>query len=340
MPETAESAVADGPPLLRVDHLSVEFATARGPVSAVRDVNFEMRRAEVLGLVGESGCGKSTVARSLVRVLPPTASVTAGKILFEGSDVQTLTPRALRRIRGSGIGIIFQDPLTGFDPLLTVGAQISETLRAHESLSRAAARKQTIELLRRVEIPAAESRYSAYPHELSGGMRQRAMIAMAISCRPRLLIADEPTTALDVTIQAQIVELLKKLRDELGMAILLVSHDLGLIASIADRVLVMYAGQTVEQGPAGAVLASPLHPYTDSLIRSVVRIDGARVSRLPSIPGAPPRLGRVVNVCPYGPRCKLHEPKCDARNPPLIALRPGRLVACDVVADRRRERNG
>jgi oligopeptide/dipeptide ABC transporter ATP-binding protein len=318
--------------LLRVQDLSVEFATSRGPVSAARNVTFEIRRGEVLGLVGESGCGKSTVARSLVRVLPPGASMIGGRVLFEGLDVRTLSPRALRRIRGSGIGIIFQDPLTGFDPLLTIGSQISETLRAHESLSRAEARSQTIELLRTVEIPAPERRYGAYPHELSGGMRQRAMIAMAISCRPRLLIADEPTTALDVTIQAQIVELLKRLQDELAMAILLVSHDLGLIASIADRVLVMYAGQTVEHGSAGGVLASPLHPYTESLIRSVVRIDGPRVSRLPSISGAPPRLGRVVNACPFGPRCKLHEAKCDLRNPPLAAVQPGRLVACDVVA--------
>ena len=300
-------------------------------MTAARDVSFDVEPGEVLGLVGESGCGKSTVARSLVRVLPRGARIVRGRIMFEGSDVLALPAKGLRRVRGPGMAIVFQDPLSAFDPVLTVGAQIAETLRAHESLRRSAAKQRAIDLLKMVEIPAAERRYRSYAHELSGGMRQRAMLAMAISCKPRLLIADEPTTALDVTIQAQMVELLKRLKSELGMAVLIVSHDLGLVAGIADRVLVMYAGQIVEAGPAENVLAAPFHPYTQSLLASVVRIDGTKVARLPSIAGTPPQLGRTVDYCPFGPRCRRHEPRCDEANPALERVRPGHLLACTVV---------
>jgi oligopeptide/dipeptide ABC transporter ATP-binding protein len=326
--------------LLDVSDLSVDFSTRSGHVSAVRGVSFSVRSGEVIGLVGESGCGKSTVARSLIQVLPRGGRVVAGRIMFEGRDVLGLSASALRRVRGPGMAIVFQDPLTAFDPLLTIGAQIAETVRAHEGVGNAAARARAVELLRLVEIPAPDARCRAYPHELSGGMRQRAMIAMAISCNPRLLIADEPTTALDVTIQAQMLELLSRLKSELEMAILIVSHDLGLVAGLADRVLVMYAGQVVEHGTVDDVLLSPVHPYTLGLIESVVRIDGARVARLPVIAGSPPRLSGAVGYCPFGPRCRLHERRCDEANPPLETIRPGHLVACSVVSSRRSAADG
>jgi oligopeptide transport system ATP-binding protein len=298
----------------------------------VNGVSFGIREGETLGLVGETGCGKSTVARALVGLLPPPGRVTAGTIDLAGVDLVSGSARELRRVRGNEVAMIFQDTLTALNPLMTVGAQIGEALRIHTRLRGAAARRRATELLDLVGLPDASARLSAYPHELSGGMRQRVMIALAISCSPRLLIADEPTTALDVTVQAQILDLLRQLRDELGMAILLISHDLGVMAGMADRVHVMYAGFIVEEGSVEDVLLAPRHPYTEGLIGSLAKIDMPRPRRLPSIPGATPTLFGAPRACPFRPRCPVAVARCESANPPLLPVAPGHTSACWVRA--------
>jgi peptide/nickel transport system ATP-binding protein len=323
-------------PLLDVRDLSVRFRSRHGPVTAVASASFRVADGEIVGLVGESGCGKTSVARAVVRVLARGSQV-GGQVRYQGTDVLTMSAPRLRAIRGPGIAMIFQDAMTAFNPVLRVGPQISQVLRAHTGLSRRGARERAIELLRQTGIPSPASRYDAYPHELSGGMRQRALIAMAISCNPRLLIADEPTTSLDVTIQAQILELILALKSELGMAVLVVSHDFGVVAGITDRVLVMYAGYVVEDGSAQDVLLAPAHPYSRNLIRSLVRMDTPVNARLRAIPGSPPRLAAAASSCPFAPRCEFRHDQCDAANPALfpVAEYPvagGHRAACWLTA--------
>jgi oligopeptide/dipeptide ABC transporter ATP-binding protein len=318
-------------PLLEVSDLTVTFQSRSGPVRAVSSASFSVERGQILGLVGESGCGKSTVARALVRLLPGGASV-SGQVRFDGRDLLDLPRQALIGVRGAGIAMVFQDPMTALNPLLTIGQQIVETLRAHGPISRAAARRRAVELLAMVGIPNPAGRLSAYPHQMSGGMRQRAMIAIAISVGPRLLIADEPTTALDVTIQAQVLELLLQLKRQLGMAVILVSHDLGVVAGTADRVQVMYAGYMVEAGTVDDVLLEPQHPYTRGLIDSLVPLDGPRSVRLRAIPGTPPTLRAAADRCPFAPRCDHRFEPCDRRNPGLVPVRAAHRVACWAVS--------
>jgi len=304
-------------PLLEITDLTVEFADSHhGTNMAVRDVSLDVARHETLGVVGESGSGKSVTMMSalgLTRRLG--ARVTGGRCVFDGIDLLTLSERELRRVRGSAIGVVFQDPMTSLNPSLTIGRQLAEPLVEHRDLSRADARRRALELLDLVRIPDAAARLAGYPHELSGGMRQRVMIAMALACDPALLIADEPTTALDVTVQAQIVELLGELRRERGMAVVLVSHDLGVIAGLADRVAVMYGGTVVEAGSAADVLGRPRHPYTLGLLRSYPRLDEPRADRLPVIPGAPPDPFARPDGCPFAPRCPFAHERCTTAPP-------------------------
>jgi len=306
--------------LLRVRDLRTYFVTERGSgtARAVDGVSFDLYAGETLGVVGESGCGKTTTALSLLRLItePPGHILPGSLIEFEGRNVLALPPRDLQALRGGEVAIIFQEPMTSLNPVLTVGAQIAETVIVHERASRRAARARTVELLQLVGIPDPAVRADAYPHELSGGMRQRVMIAMALACRPKILIADEPTTALDVTIQAQILELLDHLQDELGMAVLLVTHDLGVVAGAVDRVLVMYAGQVVEAAPTAELFSRPLHPYTEGLLASVPRLDTPR-RRLPSIPGQVPSATAWPGGCRFHPRCPYAWERCRAEDPGL-----------------------
>jgi peptide/nickel transport system ATP-binding protein len=314
--------------LLAIEHFHVQFPARGGVVHAVNDVSLSVDRGEVVGLVGESGSGKSTLALSIPRLLPRSA-VLNGTIVFDGQRLSDMKPGQLRALRGGAIGSIFQDPTAGLNPLMSVGAQIDEALNAHTSLSRRERRLRQRELLEIVGMPDAARHRAAYPHELSGGMRQRAMIAAAIACNPQLLIADEPTTALDVTLQAQILDLLARLRHELSMAIILVSHDLGVINELADRVHVMYAGRIVEEGSRDAVLARPTHPYTVALIGAIPQIDGERPAQLNAIAGAPPDLQEAVDECPFLPRCDLAIADCAARFPPLeLRDDDAHFVAC------------
>jgi oligopeptide/dipeptide ABC transporter ATP-binding protein len=309
------------PPLLRVEHLTTSFLTRAGTVRAVDDVSFDLGPGEALGIVGESGSGKSVLARSLLRLIPdPSRKMTGGSISLEGVELLDLSERELGKIRGSKMAIVFQDPLSSLNPTLTIGFQLSEGLILHQGLGRAAARTRAIELLDAVGIPDASSRASSYPFELSGGMRQRVMIAMAISCNPKLLIADEPTTALDVTTQAQIMELILRLRRTIGSALVLISHDLGLVAGVVDRVAVMYAGRVVEVGPVDVILKSPAHPYTLALLRSIPRLDRERPERLIAIHGAPPDPIRRPTGCSFHPRCPLAMEICRNETPQLEAL--------------------
>jgi len=281
-----------------------------------------------LGIVGESGSGKSVTALAIMGLLPkPPARLVAGSIRFGGDELTTLSESRMERIRGAGISMVFQEPMTSLNPVLTIGEQIMETLRAHESLSARAQRARALEMLDRVGIPSAAQRLGDYPHQLSGGQRQRAMIAMALACRPRLLIADEPTTALDVTIQAQVLDLLMDLRDELGMAIVIITHNMGVIAETADRVLVMYAGRIVEQAPVAALFDRPRHPYTSGLLACVPTLEQER-ARLVAIPGALPEPARRPPGCRFAPRCARRIDACTAALPPLELRAPGHLAAC------------
>ncbi len=325
----AERTAGASQPLLRVEDLRVEFV-GRRTVRAVRGLTYELGPGEALGLVGESGSGKSVSALSLLRLLPERATrVTAAHIEFQGRELMGLTSAELEDIRGDRIGFVFQDPLVYLNPVLTVGEQIGESLRRHRSASTTEAMARGAALLTQVGIPKAESRLKDYPHQFSGGMRQRAMIAMALACQPVLLIADEPTTALDVTIQAQILDLLRKLRQQQGMGLLIITHDLGVVAGIAERLAVMYAGRIVETGPTNVVLSRPRHPYTVGLLRSLPRLDRPRQAALTPIEGSPPDLASDIVGCPFRPRCSRAIDRCATDDPPLIAIdQPDRAVAC------------
>ena len=317
--------------ILDVRGLRTEFRGSRGTVVAVDDVSFDVEAGEFVALVGESGCGKSATAQSIMGLIPPSAGrVTGGQILFEGRDLLTLPPRELRRIRGKRMAMVFQDPMTSLNPVLTIGRQITELLETHLGLDRRAARHRAIELLEMVRIPAAESRLSAFPHELSGGMRQRVMIAMGLACKPQLLLADEITTALDVTIQAQILQLLRDLVAETGTAVLFITHDLGVVAEMAQRVNVMYAGQIVERATVGDVFRAPAMPYTWGLLDSVPRIDIARGGRLRPIEGRPPELSTVPVGCRFTPRCAYARDICREQAPDLLPV-PTRGVEPQVT---------
>ncbi|PZQ49456.1 MAG: peptide ABC transporter ATP-binding protein [Rhodovulum sulfidophilum] len=320
----------DGPePVLEVADLRTMFRTRDGGVYAVNGVSFSVAPGEVLGVVGESGSGKSVTMMSLMRLLPsPPAEITGGRVAYRGRDVRAMSERELRALRGGEIGFVFQDPMTSLNPVFSVGFQLMEPLRKHLRLSKAEARARAGELLRLVGIPDAEARLNDYPHQFSGGMRQRVMIAMALSCDPKVLIADEPTTALDVTIQAQILELMRGLRARFGTGVVWITHDLGLVAEIADRVLVMYAGQVVEQGPVAELFARPRHPYTRALLATRPSVDGARARRLRVIEGQPPQLFAPPAACPFLPRCAHAFARCAAENPPRMAVGPGHDAAC------------
>jgi len=317
-------------PLLDVSDLSVRFDTDDGSVHAVDRLGYTLAAGEVLGVVGESGCGKSVSALSLLGLLPPTATVT-GEALFEGANVLNVSPRQLRRIRGKEISFVFQEPMTSLNPVFTVGKQISEVLRKHLELSSKQARKRTIELLKLVRIPAPERRVDEYPHQLSGGMRQRVMIAMAVACDPKILIADEPTTALDVTIQAGILDLMRDLRERLGTAIILITHNLGVVADIADRVVVMYAGRKAEEAPVRELFANPQHPYTIGLLNAIPRLgeeEGNGRERLQEIPGRVPSLSEPLDHCAFADRCPRADDLTRSSVPPLERVGTDHLVAC------------
>jgi oligopeptide/dipeptide ABC transporter ATP-binding protein len=319
-------------PLLSVRDLVVEFPTAAGPVRPVDGVSFDIGRGEVVALVGESGSGKSMTSLAIARLLARPGRIASGGVFFDGQPLHTLDESAMQQIRGARIGMIFQEPMSSLNPLLTVGEQVAESLRVHRGLSRAAAWARAGELLKLVEIPSPHDRLHDWPHRFSGGMRQRVMIAIALACEPQLLIADEPTTALDVTIQGQILALLERLRTELGLAVLLITHDLGVVAQAADRALVMYAGRIVERAPVEALFARPAHPYTRALLASMPSID-VRVERLHTIEGQVPPLGSLPPGCRFAPRCAHRVAVCDAAVPVLAALGDGRETACVRVVD-------
>jgi peptide/nickel transport system ATP-binding protein len=324
-------------PLLDVRDLRVTFRTDGGDVTAVDGVSFTVAADEVLGIVGESGSGKSVTMMSVMRLVPERNTRFAGEVQYGGRDLMRLSQREMRRIRGSEIAMIFQDPMTSLNPVYPVGWQIAEQVRAHGDVSAAAARERAIELLTAVGIPDAARRVDDYPHHFSGGMRQRVMIAMALSCRPRVLIADEPTTALDVTIQAQILALIRDLRTETGSSVVLITHDMGVVAEVADRVQVMYAGRIVEQGPTRAIFHDPMHPYTWGLLGSVARLDRPRPRRLTAIPGQPASASDAPTGCVFKSRCPYRFDACDVA-PPLTAKRgAGHLDACHLPVERRPE---
>ena len=329
---SGSAAVATPSPLLLdVRNLHTMFATSDGIVNAVNGISYTLKPGEALGLVGESGCGKSVSALSLMRLIPnPPGKISDGEIVFNGRDLLKLSDEQIRRVRGKEIAMIFQDPMTSLNPVLTIGRQISEALELHEGMNSSQARERTIELLELVGIPSARSRVNDYPHQFSGGMRQRVMIAMALSCNPKLLIADEPTTALDVTIQAQILDLIARLRKEFGMAVILITHDLGVVAGVCERINVMYAGHIVESGTSEELFTNPRHPYTLGLLRSVPRIDQPRKERLIPIEGLPPDLIDAPPGCPFAPRCAYAVERCLEENPALETVGPAHVAACWV----------
>ncbi len=305
-------------PLLHVENLTIDFDTHHGPVRAVDGVSFTLAEGETLGLVGESGCGKSVTSLALLGLIPvPPGRIVAGSVRFDGFECIGAPEKTLRTMRGKAMSMIFQEPMTALNPVFTVGHQLVDVLRRHERLDRVQARKRGVEMLERVGIPRAAERMAEYPHELSGGLRQRIMIAMALACRPRLLIADEPTTALDVTTQAQVLAEIRELTEALGTAVILVTHDLGVIAEVCDRVAVMYCGQIVEQAPVDAVFRQPRHRYTEGLVAAVPRIRELPVDRLPTIPGTVPEPGRWPSGCRFAPRCAHADDACRAEQPAL-----------------------
>jgi peptide/nickel transport system ATP-binding protein len=325
-------------PLLEVENLQTHFATPDGVVRAVEGVSFSVEAGETLGIVGESGCGKSVTAMSILRLIQEPPGKIAGAIRFEGRNLLDVSEAEMRDIRGNAISMIFQEPMTSLNPVLTVGRQIGETLRLHQGLSPRDAEKRAIDMLVLVGIPAPQRRVREYPHQLSGGMRQRVMIAMALACNPRLLIADEPTTALDVTIQAQILDLMRDLKHRLGSAIMLITHDLGVVAEMCQRVVVMYAGRKVEEAPVEEIFARPLHPYTRGLLGSVPKLgssltDGGR-AKLAEIPGLVPSLRQRIVGCPFAGRCPMATELCSRVAPAIESKAPDHLVACHY-AERR-----
>lgn len=315
--------------LLEVKNLKTQFFTQDGIVHAVNGISYSVDAGETVAIVGESGSGKSVGVMSLIRLIPqPPGKIVDGEVWFDGQDLLKLSEDQLRHIRGNRIAMIFQDPMTSLNPVLTIGRQITESLELHLNMNREQSRKRAVELLELVGIPGAAARLDDYPHQFSGGMRQRVMIAMGLSCDPQLLIADEPTTALDVTIQAQIVDLVTRLKKELGMAIIWITHDLGVVAGMAQRVLVMYSGFIVEEGPVNQIYSQPHHPYTLGLLRSIPRLDLGRQKRLIPIEGLPPDLLEPPSRCPFAPRCSFAIDKCWQENPPLALVRAEHKAAC------------
>lgn len=321
-------------PLLQVDHLATSFFTDRGTVKAVDDVSFSLESGKTLALVGESGCGKSVTALSIMRLIPtPPGRIVSGRIVFDGVDLLQLSETEMRQVRGNKIAMIFQEPMTSLNPVFRVGDQIAEVLELHQKMSRRDALDRAVELLRMVGIPAAASRLRDYPHQMSGGMRQRVMIAMALACNPRLLIADEPTTALDVTIQAQILELMDDLRRTTGAAVLLITHDLGVVAETAEHVVVMYAGRVVEEAPVRDLFHQPLHPYTQGLLRSIPSLVADEKRRLDAIPGMVPSLLTLPPGCTFQDRCGYAMDRCVTQEPTLMVWKPGHQVRCWLYAE-------
>ena len=318
-------------PELLVKNLKVSFSTSKKELIAVRGISYQLNQGEILALVGESGCGKTVSALSILRLIQePPGKIVSGEILFAGKDLLKLKKKELQDRRGKGIAMIFQDPMTSLNPVLTIGEQIIETLLRHTSLSRKKAREKSFRLLEQVEIPSPKQKLDQYPHQLSGGMRQRVMIAMALSCSPRILIADEPTTALDVLIQAQILSLLKKIKNDTQMSILLITHDLGVVAEVAERVMVMYAGEIVESGSVYDLFRSPLHPYTIGLMESIPTLESTqqKLSKLKEISGTVPSLSQVPFGCPFHPRCSAAETRCKTDKPKLKKISQTHSVSC------------
>ena len=326
---------SDAKNVLEVDGLQTFFFMRGGILKAVDGVSFSLKRSETLAVVGESGCGKSMAALSIMRLVPdPPGRIVGGRVTLDGRDLLKLDEAAMRSVRGNEISMIFQEPMTSLNPVLTIGEQIGEAIRLHQDLPASAVRRKAVEMLRRVRIPEPEQRAGEYPHQLSGGMRQRAMIAMALACNPKVLIADEPTTALDVTIQAQILELIVELQRETGTALILITHDLGIVAETAQRVVVMYAGRKVEEAGVEELFAMPLHPYTQGLMASIPRLPSMRGEsstpggRLTEIPGMVPALTNLPEGCLFAPRCALADSRCRSKYPPYEEKRPGHSAAC------------
>jgi len=325
--------VPDAAPLLEVSNLRTVFRTEDGPVTAVNGLSFSLQAGETLGIVGESGSGKSVTALSIMRLLPKSSTVTADRIVFDGQSLPSLSESEMRKIRGYKAAMIFQDPMTSLNPVLTIGEQIAEAIRLHLGLNQRDARDRTVEMLKKVRIPAPEKRLNDYPHQFSGGMRQRVMIAMALSCSPKLLIADEPTTALDVTIQAQVLELMNELQSETGAAILMITHDLGVVAEVCRNVLVMYGGNLVEYGSAEQIFGRPRMPYTQGLLASLPRLDESNPRRLEPIQGQPPNLLNLPRGCVFAPRCTYRMPMCD-EPVPLYDFGEGHIARCFLYDER------
>lgn len=322
--------------ILEVKDLKTYFRTDAGIVKAVDGVSFSLAKGETLGLVGESGSGKSVTNMSIMKLIPmPPGKIVGGEILLNGEDILHMSEKELSQIRGNRISMIFQDPMTALNPYLRISTQLIETIKLHQGLDKADSRKKAIEMLKLVGIPAAERRIDAYPHQFSGGMRQRVMIAIALSCNPEVLIADEPTTALDVTIQAQILDLIKDLSVKLNTAVILITHDLGVVAGMCDNVCVMYAGKIVERAPVDDLFESPKHPYTNGLIQSIPRLDGKSAGRLYSIDGQPPNVIDLPECCPFHPRCEKAMDICSSKYPPVVELDGKRTVACWLYEEKK-----
>ena len=314
-------------PLLSIQDLHLVFDTARGRLEALNGISFDVRSGEIFGVVGETGCGKTVTGLSVLRLLPQTATITQGRILFRGQDLLSLSEREMRKVRGGHIAMIFQNPGSSLNPVFTVGSQMVDIIRKHFSISKKEARARAEAMLEAVGLPDVQRIFTSYPHQLSGGMQQRVMIAIALSCEPDLLIADEPTTALDVTIQAQILALLKDLRDRLGIAIVLITHNLGVVAKTCDRLAVLYAGRVVETGPTRTIFKDPEHPYTRGLMRAIPRPE-FRGKRLEAIPGSVPGNPGAIRGCAYAPRCSLAFDRCHIEAPPLVKLADDHQCAC------------
>jgi oligopeptide transport system ATP-binding protein len=323
------AGTSNGRPLLEVRNLSTQFFTQDGIVRAVDDVSFYVMPGETLGVVGESGCGKSMTGLSIMRLIPsPPGKIVEGEIIFNGQDILQMSDNEVRKIRGHEIAMIFQDPMTSLNPVLTINRQISEALQLHLGMNKDQARNRSIELLKMVGIPNADERIDQYPHQFSGGMRQRVMIAMALSCNPKLIIADEPTTALDVTIQAQILDLMRTLQSERDTGVIMITHSMGVVAGMADRVQVMYAGHIVEAASTEEIFGNPRHPYTVGLMKSIPRLDATQKEKLEPIRGLPPDLIDLPDMCPFVPRCNFAREKCEQKRPPLLEVNPGHYSAC------------